>query len=382
MVTKIDILVVDTTYPINTRTKRFVDSFNYSAMNVHVVAWNRGKGTIPSGDKQHIFNTNIGYGQKLKKLCCLWMFLIYFAKITLKLKPKVIFLSHWDSLLIGVLVKFILMSEVKIIYDCLDLPTVNNKAFMFVLNKLEKILAKKSDLIIFASRFFPEKYAVDSNKFIVFENYISADIVNNARGINSKKLLNPVIPAMILELRKIKNTKIISWIGVVRYFDVIKNIVKAVSKNDNFYFCVFGDGPDLDKLKIYCEERKFDRVYFFGRYSVDMLPYIYNVTDVVWAAYPSNDINVKYAISNKYFECSFFRKKPIFSKKTKIAEQLKNENAQCIFIDEYSVDDISEKLSQHLNNQGAKVIDPYEKKLFWDKEFIEASVIIRKILNK
>ena len=46
----------------------------------------------------------------------------------------------------------------------------------------------------------------------------------------------------------LENKNNVVWIGVVRYLDIIENILLAI-KGTNLYFFVFGDGPDLEKLK-------------------------------------------------------------------------------------------------------------------------------------
>ena len=60
------ILIIDTTWPINSRTERFRKTLKKHFLVV-VVAWNRGKKNIEKEDA-YVLGTEIGYGNQLKKL--------------------------------------------------------------------------------------------------------------------------------------------------------------------------------------------------------------------------------------------------------------------------------------------------------------------------
>ena len=105
-----------------------------------------------------------------------------------------------------------------------------------------------------------------------------------------------------------------------------------------------------------------DKVIFFGRYSNKQLRFIYDVTDLVWAAYPTTDYNTRYAISNKYFECSLFSKVPIVSAGTMMSKY-RDKDSSMISVDECSVDDIVDKLAKYDISQEFK---KYEKDSFWE----------------
>ncbi|MCW3175535.1 glycosyltransferase [Acinetobacter baumannii] len=351
------ILLIDTTWPINSRTERFKNSFK-KYFEVVVVAWNRGLVDIKDKlEGTYILNTPIGYGNQLKKLLKLPLFFIHIYSVCKKEKPDTFFASHWDSLICAVILKIIWNWKVKIIYDCLDLPTFSNNLIRKIIVSIEKFCLQFVSLTIFASRHFKPLYSKKLNSYI-FENYPSTELLNNS----STK------PEWIKHYdNKIsKDSKNVAWIGVVRYFDIIENILLAI-KDTNICFFVFGDGPDLDKLVKAVSFYKLEKqVFFFGRYRPSDLKYIYEKSDLVWAAYPTNDFNAVYAISNKYFECSFFEKKIILSKKTKMAESLQS-NSSVVIVDEYSPNDIKEKLIANTNILVNKYIK-YEKDITWEDQ--------------
>ena len=354
------ILIIDTTYPINSRTERFKNSFE-KYFQVSVVAWNRGiKKKSEYQNKIYVLETDIGYGNQIKKILNLPFFLFYLYFICRKEKPNMLFASHWDSLICAVFVRIFWNWKLKIIYDCLDIPTFSNIFIQKTIIFVEKICLKFVDLTIFASRYFKPLYSNNLRSY-VFENYPSI----NSLGINSKK------PNWLNEyyMGVLENKNNVVWIGVVRYLDIIENILLAI-KGTNLYFFIFGDGPDLEKLKKSVEQHKLNKqVIFFGRYELSDLRYIYEKSNMVWAAYPTNDYNAIYAISNKYFECSFFEKKIILSSKTKMAESL-IDNQSVILVDEYSCDDIRKKLLLNVNIS-IENYNKYESDTSWEEQEIK-----------
>lgn len=362
-----NIFIIDTTYPINTRTARFKNTFK-KFLIVNVCAWNRGGGT-PKEDDCSIYNSNVGYGNKFKKLIYLPLFIFFSIKTYKDKKSDIIFASHWDSLICAVAIKFTCNWKLKIFYDCIDMPTASSKFFSKIIRSLERFNLNFVDLTIFASRYFKNLYPEKLNTYI-FENYPSLVYLNSKE--RSPIWFNN------FNIDTIKGRKNVAWIGVVRYFEIIENILLAIKESD-FYLYVFGDGPDLEKVKNFVNKLGVsDRVVFFGRYEASDLSFIYDLTNLVWAAYPTKDFNAVYAISNKYFECSYFEKTPIFSKKTKMAENLSG-NPSVVLLDEYSVSDIREKILSVESKKHIKFVK-YEDDSSWEKKEAEFIEYLKEIL--
>jgi hypothetical protein len=102
------------------------------------------------------------------------------------------------------------------------------------------------------------------------------------------------------------------------------------------------------------------------RNQLKNLKSIYSVSDFIWAAYPTDNTNAIYAVSNKYYECNLFNIIPIISNKTMMASHLKDINANFIQVNEYSLQDIQDKLTNFSFNNF--LFTEYEKKLFWEYE--------------
>ncbi|MCH7296580.1 glycosyltransferase [Acinetobacter higginsii] len=361
------ILIIDTTWPINSRTERFKKTFQ-RYFDVVVVAWNRGVKSNNKVEDTYVLDTEIGYGNQLKKLIMLPIFFIHIYSVSKAEKPDTLFASHWDSLICAVILKLTWNWNVKIIYDCLDLPTFSNSLIRKLIVFLERVCLNFVSLTIFASRYFKQLYP-SKLKSYVFENYPSHSLLNSClEKPEWIKLYDEKIP---------KDCRNVAWIGVVRYFNIIEKILLAI-KDTNIYFFVFGDGPELEKVIEAVNDHKLnDQVVFFGRYKTSELKHIYEKSDLVWAAYPTNDFNAIYAISNKYFECSFFEKRIILSRKTKMAEGIK-QNPSVILVDEYSSVDIRDKI---LSNIKLEKYDKYESDTFWEDHEEAFIDFLKNIIN-
>lgn len=364
------ILIVDTTWPINSRTERFKNSFK-KCFEVVVSAWNRGaKNGKDIDNDTYLLEHEIGYGNQIKKLLKLPLFILHNYRVCKTQKPDIIFASHWDSLICAVILKLVWNWKLKIVYDCLDLPTFSNSLVRIVITAIERICLNFVSLTIFASRYFVLLYS-NKLKYCIFENYPSISLLGSSSEEPSwvkgydKKIFN--------------SNQNVAWIGVVRYFNIINNILLAICNTDIKFF-IFGDGPDLDKVKRTVEKYALnDQVFFFGRYEASDLRWIYEHSGLIWAAYPTNDCNAVYAISNKYFECSFFEKKIILSKKTKMAEKLGSCD-EVVLVDEYSVGDIKDKILLNITQTSCDNYHKYENDVSWESQ--EERFIQNLIQNK
>jgi glycosyltransferase involved in cell wall biosynthesis len=197
-----------------------------------------------------------------------------------------------------------------------------------VLQAIERFLLKKVDIIIHASRFFKGLY-------------------NNYYGIQIILENKPVFPNNNL-IRNKSDRFVISFIGSVRYFEILKNLIDAIQEFDNIDLYIHGEGIDSERVEKYSRDKK--NVYITGRYNHKEISGLYLSSDVVWAVYPSNDFNVKFAISNKFHESLLFETPCIYASGTMLGEFVKKENLGLI-VDPYSVKDIKMSLSILINNQ-------------------------------
>lgn len=205
------------------------------------------------------------------------------------------------------------------IYENLDIPTAASLGVRKILEQIEKWALKRTDAIVFASRFFAPLYASFSREKFVLENkplqiYPSPPVVKNTENI------------------------VISYIGLVRYADILRNLIDAVRGRKNVFLYLHGEGQDLSELKKYAQD--CSNVEFTGRYEGSELPRLYAGADLVWAAYPNKDYNVKYAISNKFHESIAYHVPCVYAKETLLGDFVSEKNIGYV-VDPYNVADIN-----------------------------------------
>lgn len=295
------IILVDSQFPINTRNMRLLNTLK-KKYNVSYIAWNRDESSVIQDKRNFIFEYNCEYGNKFKKFISIKSYKKFIEKVIEKEKPDIVIASHWDMLFIMAVLrkKF----SFKLIYDNLDMPT-GNKFLLKFIKLLEKKAIQKTQGIILASRFFSEKYNHENT--IIFENYID----NSIFGYENK----------IARVNSEKNASYkIAFIGVVRHYKILKNLIDAFANNYKYEIFIIGDGMERKSLSKYVEDKDIKNVYFSGRYKYEEIPQIYNKYDLIWAAYPNKDYNSKYAISNKFFEIINYEKRCVFSEKTSLGD--------------------------------------------------------------
>jgi glycosyltransferase involved in cell wall biosynthesis len=346
------IVLIDSSYPINNRNVKIINSLEGFEKNI--IAWNRDNREYePMGNCiEYLFKSNAPYGHHYMKLFKLIFYLFFINKIIKQIKPDIIIASHWDMLFIAALIK---PRKCNLIYENLDMPTADSKISLMIQRKIEKFSLGNTDAIIFASRFFSSDYQFFKKKTYILENKPSRSILDNR-------------PAQYFHAtNKIK----ISFIGNLRYFDIMCNLINAV-EGLPIDILFFGDGPDYMRLLSFANNKNY--VYFFGKYKYENIKCIYDLSDLIWAVYPNRDYNVKFAISNKFFESLLFQKPAFYADSTCLGDFVKKNNIGFV-IDPYSVECIKSVINEILSNTNklaeiTKNIKNYnsQNNQFWDDD--------------
>lgn len=349
------LLLIDSSYPINTRNKKIIFSLKqaFPHLSISFITWNRDGRTVADADKGvPIYNKKSDYGKAFQKLMNLWGYFHFLKSYNEKKTPQIIIASHWDMLLLA---SFLKKKEQILIYENLDIPTSGNKLVLFILKRIEAFSLRKTDAIIFASRFFEALYKHFEGRKIVIENKPLAH--------NTTTCLQVVEKSGVL---------VISYIGLVRYADILKNLIDAVKNNNSIMLYIHGEGQDSEELMNYAAN--YSNVRFTGRFEQTDLPRLYSCSDVVWAAYPNKDYNVKYAISNKFHESIEYKVPCIYSNNTKLGDFVERNHIGLV-VDPYSVHGI--KVMVHSLVQNKTILKRLKNNLFhysqtekkWNEEF-------------
>jgi glycosyltransferase involved in cell wall biosynthesis len=348
------ILLVDSTYPINTRNVRLLSSLkkilgNYA--DISLLVWNRDESEMPETDiVTYTYREPAAYGNALAKLFKLKGFGEYIRKVNQALKPDYIIASHWEVLWLCAKAK---IKGQQLIYENLDMPTASNPILLRLLQLLERSSLRKADAIIHASRFYPDKYTFFKGKQVLIENR------------------PPQSPALNQVARQYAGNDPlrVAFTGIIRYFDVLKNLIDA-AENLQVEILFYGDGPDMGRLKAHAEGKKYVR--FFGRYNYGEIAGIYATIDLIWAVYPSEDYNVKYAISNKFFESMVLNKPAVFAEDTELGRMVRQKGTG-LAVSPYDGIAIRKLLSEIAANREMladinRNISAAGEKLFWEDE--------------
>lgn len=320
------VLLISDSAPAHPRLRKIGNLFNNH--EIKFLLWNRSNLKCNEQDS-FIFNSTIGYGNKFKILKELPLLFSYIKNILKEYNPDVIVARYF---LVGFIVSLIAPKKIKIYYDVCDMPIHNSYFLTKVLRIVEKLILLRSEKIILGSRYFQEFYSKYDNKILILENKVEKGLIrsNLEEKNNSSKL-------------------IISFIGKVRYIEILKNIAIACKKlpvDLNFY----GDGSDGEEFKIFVEKNSMEYINFFGRYDYTQIASYYEEADIILSSYPSKNENVKYAIPNKFFEAIHFNKPIIVSRDTKLSE-LVDENNLGISINCYDITEIKNCIEEILANR-------------------------------
>lgn len=346
-------LLLDTSYPINSRNSKIVSSLQqkYPDWQIDVITWNRDNKDMQDKPENHIiYSKPSPYGSLFTKLKNLYG---YYKFIKRHISAyDIIIASHWDMLLLASLLK---LDKHILIYENLDLPTSYNTYVLGTLQRIERYALRKCDAIVFASRFYAPLYdRFPCDKFVI-ENKPSSHLLMD-KGFKA----DPDRPFTV------------AFIGVVRYFNIMKNLVYAVSQMPSISLKIHGDGQDLLNLKAIASS--YDNIQFTGRYEQEDLPRLYADADLIWAAYPSKNFNVRHAISNKFHESIDFHTPCLFSKDTKLGEFVEQNNIG-ITVNPYDVNDIMRALENLANNPEitssltTNLIAYSKKEKTWEEQF-------------
>lgn len=289
------IAIIDCSIPINSRNQKIINSIKsyYPESDIHIITWNREGLSLDKESDFHAYNCMAPYADAKAKIRGMFGFKKYIKNIFNQIHPDIIIASHWSNL---ILVADTKIKGQKLIYENLDIPTGG-----YVVRKItqlfEKWALRKTDLIVHASRFFKPLYPQKIPQ-IILEN--KPAFTPNLSSIKQRQPLR------------------ISFIGSIRYKEILINLVDALKDDSRYEIYFHGSGEDLSFMQKYCKNIK--NVIFTGKYKYDDVVKLYHQSDIVWAAYPNRDFNVVYAISNKFHESLFVGIPCVYSDHTKLAD--------------------------------------------------------------
>ncbi len=294
----INILLVSNCFPLNTRNVRIIKSLkSFPNINVRYCAWRRDSSPYEETSDLYIYSSNVGYKNKIYKIIGILKYYRYLNNIINIYRPDVIIASFWDMLVLSRITK-----HACIIYDVIDIPSSKIFLFQFLFLFLERVFIQNVSGVILASRYYEVISLYKKYKPLVFENYPSQPF----RAVRS------TIRSQSPPFSSLKPLRL-AFVGLIRYPKTLKLLIDSIS-NLNISLLFYGTGPYEEEIRRYAKKK--ENILFFGKYDYHELPDIYNTFDLLWAVYPSRNRNVRYAISNKYYETLLYKIPGIYSERT------------------------------------------------------------------
>lgn len=317
-------------YPLPPRAIKMKLALETYGCHVGFFAWNRNNVTVKETYVSTL-NQDIQVGNQVKKLFHLPKLFIAFKHYLSSKQIDAIVAIDVEMMLIASQLK----KKRILIYEVYDIKFFKQQWLNRVRHVLEnKALKHRVSGVVFASPFFNHYYQLTSIPMVVMNNKPSKSLLDslNSSIVNHHEVFT------------------IGFIGVVRYEEILKNLMIAVSElNEKIRVLIAGDGPHKARCEQFAQQNNYDFVEFTGRFELNQLSELYNRTSLVWAAYPNNDANVKYAISNKFFEAQFFQKPIIVSEDTHLEKWVLN-NHLGYSVNPFSVESIKSTLNYAMSN--------------------------------
>lgn len=280
---------------------------------------------------------NVNYSSGFLKRLLIFPILVFkILSISKKSSINKVICESYDNLIIAIIYKKLLKRDTQICFYCRDLIKFQyeKNLISYCFRIIEKHLLGQVDFLMSTSvKFYTSYYNNYFNNFYLYEN----------------------IPIIDIKTHK-SNSSIfrISFIGIIRYVDVIKNLIQVieeVSKKGilvelNFYGG--GNDKDISYLKRQITNKKLFHFHGPFSYSTD-INNIYSNTDLSIALYNPADFNCQLAIPNKYYE-SILSNTPIAtSKGTYLSEIVKRKKIGAS-IDPNNSDEITRFLVNTIKN--------------------------------
>ena len=345
-----NVCIVIDQYPLPPRALKVRNSLlkMIPGSDVHFFVWNRNNVQVKE-TFVYSFNEEIGYGHQLKKL----VHLMNFSRALNKhLKQHNVDVLHGVDLEMAFLCA-IKKRNRKLIYEVYDIKFFPLKMIDRLRITFEKYVFNKVSGIVYASPFFGNYYSAHG-----FPEGNSV-VINN-------RPLNESVEMIAVESGADHRRITVGFIGVIRYKEILIHLIDAVSELSHIRLLFAGSGPDQVFIEKYVEQKGcLDRVIMSGRFELSDLASLYAMTDIVWAAYPNRDMNVYYAVSNKFFESLAFKRKVVVSEKTLLAEWVTRDGLGYT-VDPYDKMSVK-KLLEGLSREDCGVLHQ-EQQLYWEDE--------------
>jgi len=248
---------------------------------------------------------------------------------------------------------FCKINNAKIIFDMHEFYEVNGKKqkVRFLIRKLVNFYQNKSDYIIHVNDFQTSTMSYKNRRKLIFlPNYPERDNYIGCEKSKSDKLR-------------------ISYIGAVRQYNELKNLMDACKGISDVEIAIHGAGVAYKKLKEI--EGNYNNIAVTGKYDFRQSARLYSECDILYAIYPTTSIQYLASYPVKLFE-SIITKTPIIVNKGTALETFVEEKDIGFSIDGSNVEEIRNlvkyiKENMHILDEKTRNIEKIQYNYSWEK---------------
>lgn len=303
-------MIVTNRYDPDVRVHKEAKYLISRGFDVEILCWDRENEYINKLD-EHIDGVKIRrffpyskYGSGLRQIKPYIKFIFELKNYLRKVEYKYLHCHDLDGVIAGYLVND---NKAKLIFDMHEFYEGirgNNK---------------KSLLIKLIVLFFQNK-----SNWIVYINDIQIDKISKK---NKRKLVYlpnyPDLNDYKLNEKKSDEKLRISYIGSVRQYNELKNLIDACKEIENVVVAIHGMGVAYEKLKSI--SHNYNNLLLTGVFDITQSSELYNTTDVLYAVYPMDSVQNKKSYPVKFYE-AIITKTPIIVNKGSILEEFLYDN--------------------------------------------------------
>lgn len=145
------------------------------------------------------------------------------------------------------------------------------------------------------------RYFINKSDYVIYVNEIQRKDIGSKNTTKMVYLPNYPILEDFNEVNKKSSDKLrISYIGVVRQFNELKNLMDACKGFNDVHIYIHGSGVHYEKIKQI--ENDYTNVTVTGPYHYSESNELYNETDVSYIVYPMNNTQNIFGEPVKFFE--------------------------------------------------------------------------------
>lgn len=339
------VMIVTNRYDPDVRVHKEAVYLNSIGFEVDILCWdreneysNRGEETIDGVNVIRFFPF-AKYGSGFRQI---FAFIKFIFEVNRYLKNKQFDYLHChdlDGIVTGVLVN---KKKSKLIFDMHEFYEVlnRNQKYRYLVRQIVSFFQNKSNWIIYVNKAQVIKVSdKNKNKLVFLPNY---------PDLNNYDL-------------KFKNTSEklrISYIGAVRQYTELKNLMDACNNLNEVHVSIHGMGVAYENLEKIIGDYK--NVTLSGVFDYKQSSKFYSNADLIYAVYPMNNIQNRLSYPVKFYE-AILTNTPVIISKGSVLEQFLNEYDIGFVVDGSDKENIRKTINEILNDRD--IIDTKKKNM-------------------